>query len=368
MGTFNTSFSPNTDDVDINDIYGQCLYYARADSPSVNMTYEGLNGAINYSNFTPFDSTADGLEAGCFRSGSFARGYNYGFNFPDRYHASQFCASSAEDLYGYDPSKRLFHVHQSFAVRFFCPWPAACFIGYQGFFTGDLTKWDDSRFTKRVKNSFYFGERWDLRLRINGHAHLGSYVKVPSTRTSTAASETTGATTTSKDEYSVRSGGEYRYRWSQRSLQFQADKGFNTVEVMNWPKILRPYSAEQDPESLKGAPKMVTECGGIWVLAVRLGADEEYFEYNEQGHTAQVSYDGGVGTNHPFPPGKLSPDYGYENANEKTCIDAVDMNDPDIDVSRFTPKAQERFRTVKGGSIAPIKDVHPLPLNFEDSE
>lgn len=328
MGTFQATYSPHTSPdgetfVDANDIYGKLLYYPRADIGGGGQTYESLNGGVDYRHFSPFSKITDGLEAGCFRSGAFARGYNYGFNFPDRYNASTYVDSTLVH-HGMKPSDRLFHVHQSFAVRFFCPWPATCFIGYQGWFASELAKFEGRK----------FGERWDLKLRINGNIHAGSYVKVPATKNS--GKKGSGFPT-------EKSSHEWRWRWLQRTLQFKAKRGFNTIEVLNWPRIKKEY-ADNDK---RATPKMVTLCGGIWVVAVRLGVhSDEYDEDNQTGHKTQLPYNGGEGTNTPFKVPKYHPDFDTKDVEQMISVEDADFSWKGDDREYLSEGGQEQLESL----------------------
>tara|TARA_R100001443_G_scaffold11661_2_gene21219 strand:- start:2255 stop:3289 length:1035 start_codon:yes stop_codon:yes gene_type:complete len=323
MGLFNDSYSPvvgpdGDAPINANDIYGKLLFHPRSDIAPANQTFEGLNGGIDYRHFSPFEKITNGLDAGCFRTGTFARGYNYGFNFPDRYHASMYTASTAQQLGG-AASQRLYHVHQSFAVRFFCPWKASCFITWQGWFKAELSKFSGKQ----------FGERWDLKLRINGHVHAGSYAKVPSMKHSTSSSSGSKTTKSSKED---------RFRWLQRSLQFEAKRGFNTIEVMNWPSIIKEYADNDDRQT----PKMVTMCGGISVLAVRLNHEGEgYQENNETGHKTQLPYNGGEGTNSPFSVSENHPDFNTKDVEQLQSINDIDFDDDSFNINTLTEDGQD---------------------------
>jgi len=260
MTTFNTSID-NEGTLNANAIYGGSIYHPRS-IPSTGgefATLESLNGNISYENFVPFRKTVqgsrDGLEASSFRAGMFARGYYYGFDFPDRFHASQYIKSDSESVSLGSASARLFHTHPSLAVRFFCPWPATCYLGIQGFFSGDLT-----RFKNLPSGSEHlYGEQWVCRVISDGTHLIPLDFVVPSTRSGKKGGEAT------------KTGNEHRYRWVNRSQVYHFDKGFHTFHVDMWPRIHRAYNDDGD----KTDPKIQNRCGGIWVLAIRDDRDEE---------------------------------------------------------------------------------------------
>ena len=277
MARFRSTWTPATSKLNANEIYNFSLYKPKANiiaaSSGAGDTFELLNGGLSSENLS------GKLESHCFRNGSFARGHYYGFNFPDRFHASQFIPSSKFTQEGGEVPNRNFTSHYSLSYRFFCPWPAICFIGYQGFFSCDATQFDPEEpiFDGRSSESVYDGEDWHLRLLINGKAKKGSFAKIPSSRRDGEGS-----------------GQEHRWRWVHRSRSFEADKGYNTVDLRVWPNVLASYhSFETKDEGGTGLssssptarlpPKLVTLTGGIWVLALRRGTDlgSGPVEYNE---------------------------------------------------------------------------------------
>lgn len=254
MAIFTTTFDPSVRTLNANDIYGGSIYHPRGaySTGTDRFTLESLNGNISYENFVPFRKSVDGqrsgFEASAFRAGMFARGYYYGFDFPDRFHASQYVRSDADRSSIARASQRLYHTHPSLAVRFFCPWPAVCYVGVQGFFSGDLT-----RFVNPPFGNGFNGEQWDFRFMVNGVEQEELNFVMPSTRSAVLS----GAATIT--------GNEYRYRWVNRSTTIRVDKGFTSISVDNWPRIEKSYN---DEENLTD-PKIQNRSGGIWVLAIR---------------------------------------------------------------------------------------------------
>lgn len=277
MARFKSSWTPATGLLNANEIYSFSLYNPKANvvtgPVSSGDTFELLNGGLSSENLS------GKLDAHCFRNGTFARGHYYGFNFPDRFHASQFIPSSNFTKSGGAIPNRNFTSHYSLSYQFFCPWPAICFIGYQGFFASDTTQFDpeDGIFEDKDPGSVYEGEDWHMRLLINGDIKSGSFSKIPSSRR-----DGTGP------------GQEHRWRWVHRSRSFEAAKGYNTVDLRIWPNVLRPYTGTvtgtegfialgDKVDNPIIPPKLATLTGGIWVLALRRGTDSNNgpVEHNE---------------------------------------------------------------------------------------
>tara|TARA_Y100000034_G_scaffold105955_1_gene134286 strand:+ start:4564 stop:5427 length:864 start_codon:yes stop_codon:yes gene_type:complete len=270
VARFKTSFVPSSDALNANEIYSGALYKPEHEivtpPASPGSSFEALNGSLSREN------VSGTLGAHCFRAGTFARGHYYGFNFPDRFHASQFIPSSKFTSGGGDIPNKIFTSHYSVSYQFFCPWPAVCFIGYQGFFAAEATQFDPNDFTAaKDTEATYDGESWHMRLLINGDVKKGSFAKIPNSR---------------RD--GEHPGQEHRWRWVHRSRSFEASKGYNTVELRVWPNVLKRYAGfevDWDTPDKTGLatkeaipllpPKLVTLTGGIWVLALRRGTDSD---------------------------------------------------------------------------------------------
>lgn len=257
MAIFKTSFLPPTDEVDVNKIYTTCLYrptfFITDSETTATHTFEALNGGLTSKNIS--DAAKPYIDSEVFRAGSFVRGYFYGFNFPDRFHADQFSPTKDyledvtfdQDMDGI--SKTHFIKHYSLGANIFCPWKCVVYISFQGFFAGKATKYTKGDLPSDFDDlHFNQGEQWFFQLYINGTEQSGSRLVLP---------ETTG-----DDE---KEPLEYRYRWHHRTLCFQMEKGYNEIDIRVWPKLLKT------PGGAK--PKHQTLCGSMSVLAIKSGSD-----------------------------------------------------------------------------------------------
>ena len=145
-----------------------------------------MNGDLGKSNIQ-FVDPGTGIEKPKFNSesfkiGSFARGYFYGFDFPDRYHEAQFSqdAVKAKNNEAFSPKRYLINSY-SLCANVFIPYDSVVFISYQGFFCSEsykkITK--DSGLDVAQK---YYGNRFNHHLYIDRNRHPSMKSTAPTSK------------------------------------------------------------------------------------------------------------------------------------------------------------------------------------------
>ena len=233
-------------------------------------TFESLNGdlgQVNISDSSFYDRTAKTnlltfsiagstftrglISSEHFKVGTFARGYFYGFNFPDRYHEAQFTQNKIKMLSISATSPKRFLVSSySMCADIFVPYNSIVFISYQGFFTGESIKKRTVR--DGVDNTHkYYGNRFNHYLYINGKRHGALKSTAPASKPNTDNSPF-----------------EYRWRWCNRSKMVYLPKGYHSIEVCI--EGVLPHLKGLTADSPDSSPdKLQHRCGSISVLAVK---------------------------------------------------------------------------------------------------
>lgn len=269
MAKITGNFIPSDTTVDVNEIYNECLYKPTKfilDDITTPHTFEALNGGLTKENFAPsFVDSGDygvGLSAEHFRSGSFARGYFYGFNFPDRYTESQYNQDAVANTSVFGPTdleetvrpkKRYFTPSYSMSANVFLPWDAIVYVSYQGFFSQALTQIKDD-----IVGGFAFdkSEREDVgdeslhRLYVDGVYEMGTETRCPASNT---------------EHYSSR---EIRYRWHNKTKLFKLDKGYHDFSVMIY-LFLQRWSKGKETRVLNNL------CGSLSIVAIKVGQERD---------------------------------------------------------------------------------------------
>lgn len=268
MAKINGNFIPADTSVDVNEIYNECLYKPTSfiDDLTETHTFEALNGGLTKENFLPsFVDLGDagvGLSSEQFRSGSFARGYFYGFNFPDRYNESQYNqdADAASSVYGpvdleetTRPRKRYFNTSYSMAANVFLPWDAVVYVSYQGFFSQTLVQVDDdveqgtpTSITWRQK----IGDESMHRLYVNGVYEKGTETRCPASETNYVENQ------------------ELRYRWHNKSKLLKLEKGYHDFSVLI-------YLFLQSHNTNTATRKLNNLCGSLSIVAIKAGKERD---------------------------------------------------------------------------------------------
>jgi hypothetical protein len=275
VANFDTSFTTTSETLSVDDIYDLCLYKPTSDisdSGPIRHTLEALNGGLtvhNLSTASPF-FTSD-----VFRAGSFARGYFYGFNFPDRFHSAQFGADSNHTLnFDVEPRGRFYTPHYSLGANIFMPWRGVVYITYQGFFSGTATRFGSNKSGEDVRHQ-YIGEYWKVRFEVDGDSLPGMTSVLPATRANS-------------DLASV----QHRWRWHHRVQVVSLDKGYHNISALVWPMMLG-----------KDNTKMQTLCGSISVLALKSGKPRDAAElgvpewYSQQINESKEANDFDISSN-----------------------------------------------------------------------
>jgi len=235
-------------------------------------TFESLNGDLGQTNIkvsfendrtyddgflrvaTPGTPARGLISSENFKVGTFARGYFYGFNFPDRYHESQFTQNKIKlmSITATSP-KRFFVSSYSLCADIFIPYNSVVFITYQGFFTGESIK-KESNMRDGVDNTHkYYGNRFNHHLYVNGKRYGALESTAPASKPYSSADM---------------SPFEYRWRWCNRTKMIYLPKGYHSIEVciegvLPHLKGLTAGSPDTVPDKLQH------RCGSISVLAIK---------------------------------------------------------------------------------------------------
>tara|TARA_R100001594_G_scaffold7620_3_gene20490 strand:+ start:5850 stop:7010 length:1161 start_codon:yes stop_codon:yes gene_type:complete len=228
--------------------------FVGTDDADRNDTFETLNGGLSKNNFSP--EAAGDLTSECFKIGTFARGYFYGFNFPDRYHEAQFDQDPVKLRNDENISpKRYFVGSYSLSANVFVPYPSITYISYQGFFCGEgLKKESDVR--EGIDNTHkYKGNRFVHHLYVDDQ-------KIP-TMVSTAPCSKR------YDSGPIQAlPKEYRWRWQNRTKLVWLDKGYHKVELFVQ-GLLPIYSGLLPSESEASPNKLQHKCGSISLVCMK---------------------------------------------------------------------------------------------------
>tara|TARA_Y100000401_G_scaffold50541_2_gene39475 strand:+ start:311 stop:1258 length:948 start_codon:yes stop_codon:yes gene_type:complete len=264
MATIIQNFAPATDSANIQEIYQQCLYRPTktVEDGKESVTFEALNGGLSEMNLKDSDkrrgiSSYSGLfREEKFKAGTFARGYFYGFNFPERYHQHQFNIDKNQLKTAYTPgkfsnrvraAKRYFTPSYQLGCSVFIPYKSVVYITYQGFFASDGIRQNFPDYNYTETNSdrkVYIGEFYNNRLYVNGKYEPGTEVITPTSRRNDTCLPY-----------------EYRWRWNHKAKMIHLDKGYHDISVMVYPSLCVD----------KKAGKQQIYCGSISVLAVKRG-------------------------------------------------------------------------------------------------
>ncbi len=261
MAKITTSLVTATDVANIQEIYHNCLYRPTKSVVDAKdeFTFEALNGGLSQENLSGADKRLASSYSGLFReekfkAGTFARGYFFGFNFPERYHQHQFNVDKRQLKTVYSPgnfssrvraSKRYFTPSYQLGCSVFIPYKSVVYVTYQGFFASDGIRENTGNFSEAEYNrKQYIGEFYNNRLYVNGKYEPGTEVITPSSRRS-----------------SVTLPFEYRWRWNHKAKMIHLDKGYHDISVMVYPSLCVD----------KKAGKQQIYCGSISILAVKRG-------------------------------------------------------------------------------------------------
>ena len=259
MARFQRTFTPSSSDVDVDEIYDICLYSPTKfidDTGATEHTFEALNGGLTGENTS---SIAGSVKSEHFRSGTFARGYHYGFTFPERYNEAQFTVDTDSFDVLYSPQNRglinrpkdkLFTQSYGMCANLFIPWDAVVYINYHAFFDPALFQED---------NINTLGEDWELigdmshhRLYIDGVYQEGTETKCPPSRDDAQASETAN-------------------RWHSKTKVVHVGRGYHNFEVMIY-LLLQDHGVGK-PDF---ARKIAALCGGLNIVAIKSGAEKNF--------------------------------------------------------------------------------------------
>ena len=261
MAKITTSLVTATDVANIQEIYHNCLYRPTKSVVDAKdeFTFEALNGGLSQENLSGADKRLASSYSGLFReekfkAGTFARGYFFGFNFPERYHQHQFNVDKRQLKTVYTPgnfsdraraSKRYFTPSYQLGCSVFIPYKSVVYVTYQGFFASDGIRQNKKNFTETEYNRrTYIGEFYNNRLYVNGKYEPGTEVITPSSRNS-----------------GITLPFEYRWRWNHKAKMIHLDKGYHDISVMVYPSLCVD----------KKAGKQQIYCGSISILAVKRG-------------------------------------------------------------------------------------------------
>ena len=265
MPEIKPTFNPSTSKVDIEEIYQQALYNptsAISDLDGDVSTFEALNGGLTLKNID--EDANNTFKSEHFRAGAFARGYFYGFNFPDRYHPSQFTQDSDSTESEYAPEtqstrirvrKRYLTPSYSLSANVFIPWNSIVYVTYQGFFAGNGVFKHEKGSTSNSDESrkTYIGDYYVNRLYIDGTYQPGTEVRSVASRRF-------------QDPLPV--SFENRFRWHHKARSVFLEKGYHDFSVLVGPSIISKLSS--DPFS-SGTGKQQVFCGSISILSIKAG-------------------------------------------------------------------------------------------------
>ena len=275
MAKFNEFFIPSSDSVDVEEIYKKCLYRPTADvlgSSIGHLTFEALNGGLTVKDDGSIK--VGGLSSEYFRAGSFARGYSYGFNFPDRYHEAQFSEDPgareepitlSEFQKMGRPVKKYFVNSYSMCSTVFVPWNAVVYVSYQGFFGGDYRRYVPASSSGggvglspgAPSSANNIGSRAYTRLYVDGAYQYGTECLIPPSRSDTKTPH------------------EDLFRWNHKGRMLHLSKGYHTFTT----KI---YLFMINPETIADvSDKLANFCGSMSILAIKSGYDHNVTSFKE---------------------------------------------------------------------------------------
>ena len=245
------------DTLDVDRIYQYGIYnptFSDGDDLSGDKTFESLNGELTKSNFSTAGNT---LTSECFKVGTFARGYFYGFDFPDRYHEAQFDQDPVK-LQNDDNKtpKRYFVGSYSLSANIFVPYPSIAYISYQGFFCGEALKKDADVREGLDSVHKYKGNRFVHHLYVDDK-------KMPSMVCSAPSSVKYSA-----DADLQKGPVEYRWRWQNRTKCVWLDKGYHKVELFV-EGLLPIFSGLLPNRDQFSGNKLQHRCGSISILSIK---------------------------------------------------------------------------------------------------
>ena len=268
MGKIRDSFTGeiSTDKTRINEIYQYSLYNPKyIDGDTViagtgvvtdkNETIESLNGALTKSNFSP--EAANTLTTECFKVGTFARGYFYGFDFPDRYHEAQFDQDPIKLRNDANKTSKKYMVSSySLSANVFVPYSSITYINYQGFFCAEAIK-KDAKARDGVDNTHqYKGNRFVHHLYVDDKKYTTMVSSAPSSKIY------------KKDDDTPNAPSEFRWRWQNRTMCIFLDKGYHKVEL--FVEGCLPIFQSLTPSAADDLPnKLQHRCGSISILSIK---------------------------------------------------------------------------------------------------
>ena len=223
----------------------------------VGVTFESLNGDLGKSN-TQFVDPNTGISKPKFNSesfkiGTFARGYFYGFDFPDRYHEAQFSQDTvkAKNNDAFSP-RRYFINSYSLCANVFIPYNSIVFVTYQGFFSAEAFKKYEKASGLDLDHNYY-GNRFNHHLYIDKNRQPSMKSTAPSSKM--------------YQEGSV-SPREYRWRWQNRSRMVYLSKGYHEIEL-----LIEGCLPNSDTDAKVDQPgqKLQHRCGSMSLCAIKAG-------------------------------------------------------------------------------------------------
>ena len=225
--------------------------YSSGDDTSSERTFESLNGDLGKSNFS---TAANSLTAECFKVGTFARGYFYGFNFPDRYHESQFDQDPVKLANDDNRSpKRYFVASYSLSANIFVPYPSITYISYQGFFCAEAIK-KKSTIREGIDSVHkYKGNRFVHHLYVDDQLLPSMVSSAPSSKSFANGPNS--------------SPNEFRWRWQNRTKCVFLDKGYHNIDL--YVQGLLPIRSDLDGRTDATADKLQHRCASMTVLAMK---------------------------------------------------------------------------------------------------
>ncbi len=262
-----------TDNLEIDRIYEYGLYNPRFRSDvaddadllvynlggDVGVTFESLNGDLGRSNiqFVEAGISKPKFSSESFKVGAFARGYFYGFDFPDRYHEAQFSQDTvkAKNNDAFSP-KRYFVNSYSLCANVFVPYNAIAFVTYQGFFSAEAFKKYEKQSGIDLDHKYY-GNRFNHHLYIDKNRQPSMKSTAPSSKM--------------YQEGAV-SPREYRWRWQNRSRMVYLSKGYHEIEL-----LIEGCLPNSDTDSKIDQPgqKLQHRCGSMSICAIKVGNQSE---------------------------------------------------------------------------------------------
>tara|TARA_Y100000401_G_scaffold38880_1_gene29433 strand:+ start:20209 stop:21153 length:945 start_codon:yes stop_codon:yes gene_type:complete len=276
MALLNGNFSAASDSVDIEEIYQECLYnptsFINDGGSDFRHTFEAFNGGLTAENIADSELSPETTPNGpqgqftseTFRSGSFARGYFFGFNFPDRYHPAQFTMDNGCVDDDFNPEnqysrtrlrKRFMTPSYSLSANVFIPWDCVVYVTYQGFFASNgICASDATDASGTFNRKTYIGDFYVNRLYIDGEYRYGTEVRTPPSRRK-------------QDPMTI--AFENRFRWHHKAAAVHLTKGYHDFSVLVGANII------SNPDKYEGTAKQQVFCGSISILSIKSGKQEE---------------------------------------------------------------------------------------------